>query len=202
MLDIDFGTYPFVTSSNPSIGGCIAGLGLAPSKLQSLIGVVKAYTTRVGAGPYPTEIFGDLADLLRSVGAEYGTTTGRPRRVGWLDAVALKYVNRINGFTHFNITKLDVLSGIDELKIGVAYISPDGQTLTSVPASLSLLEKCDVKYETVPGWKEDISKVRNWQDLPENARKYVQKIEELVGVYCRWIGVGPERDAIVIKPEN
>eukprot|EP01026_Neomeris_dumetosa_P051334 TRINITY_DN4515_c0_g1_i2.p1 TRINITY_DN4515_c0_g1~~TRINITY_DN4515_c0_g1_i2.p1 ORF type:complete len:552 (-),score=74.04 TRINITY_DN4515_c0_g1_i2:247-1848(-) len=202
MLDIDFGTYPFVTSSNPSVGGVISGLGLAPSKLESIIGVVKAYTTRVGAGPYPTELFGDLAEQLRSVGAEFGTTTGRPRRIGWLDIVALRYVNRINGFTHFNITKLDVLSGLEELKIGVAYITPSGQTLTSVPADLGLLEECTVKYDTVPGWKEDISKVRNWQDLPENARKYIERIEELVGVYCRWIGVGPGRDAIVIKPET
>eukprot|EP01025_Chloroclados_australasicus_P067844 TRINITY_DN9410_c0_g1_i2.p1 TRINITY_DN9410_c0_g1~~TRINITY_DN9410_c0_g1_i2.p1 ORF type:complete len:446 (+),score=53.75 TRINITY_DN9410_c0_g1_i2:82-1419(+) len=160
MLDIDFGTYPFVTSSNPSIGGIVTGLGLAPSKLQTIIGVVKAYTTRVGAGPYPTEVFDDLAEQLRTVGGEFGTTTGRPRRVGWLDIVALRYVNRINGFTHFNITKLDVMSGLDELKIGVAYVAPDGKTLTSVPASLSLLEKCTVKYDVMPGWKEDISKVR------------------------------------------
>eukprot|EP01025_Chloroclados_australasicus_P067847 TRINITY_DN9410_c0_g1_i8.p2 TRINITY_DN9410_c0_g1~~TRINITY_DN9410_c0_g1_i8.p2 ORF type:complete len:204 (+),score=23.14 TRINITY_DN9410_c0_g1_i8:845-1456(+) len=202
MLDIDFGTYPFVTSSNPSIGGIVTGLGLAPSKLQTIIGVVKAYTTRVGAGPYPTEVFDDLAEQLRTVGGEFGTTTGRPRRVGWLDIVALRYVNRINGFTHFNITKLDVMSGLDELKIGVAYVAPDGKTLTSVPASLSLLEKCTVKYDVMPGWKEDISKVRKWANLPENARKYVERIEELVGVHCKWIGVGPGRDAIIIKPKT
>jgi len=201
MLDIDFGTYPYVTSSNPSIGGIATGLGLAPNKIQALVGVVKAYTTRVGAGPYPTEIFGTLAERLREIGREYGTTTGRPRRIGWMDIVALRYVCRINGLTHLNLTKLDVLSEQDEILIGVRYRSKDGEILASVPADLETLEGVTVEYETMPGWKSDISKVRRWEDLPQAARDYVQRIEDLIGVYCKWIGVGPGRDAIVNKPK-
>lgn len=202
MLDIDFGTYPFVTSSNPSVGGVAAGLGLAPSKYDALIGVVKAYTTRVGSGPYPTEIFGELAEELREIGREYGTTTGRPRRVGWLDIVALRYVNRINGFTHLNLTKLDVLSTLPEIKLGVGYRTTSGELLTSVPADLEVLEGVTVEYETMPGWQTDISKVRSWEDMPAAARAYVERVEELLGVHIKWIGVGPGRDAIVIKPKN
>lgn len=200
MLDIDFGTYPFVTSSNPSIGGVLTGLGIAPSRLGAIIGVAKAYTTRVGAGPYPTELHGSMAEELREIGAEYGTTTGRPRRIGWLDMVALKYVTAINGLTHINLTKLDVLSGLDEIKVGVAYKAPDGSILRGFPADLDLLERCEVVYDVLPGWKSDISKVRQWEDLPEAAQKYVQYVEGSVGVHCKWIGVGPGRDAIVLKP--
>jgi len=193
LLDVDFGTYPFVTSSNPSIGGVLTGLGIAPTKLGAIVGVAKAYTTRVGAGPYPTEIFGQLAEELREIGAEYGTTTGRPRRIGWLDMVALKYVCQINGLTHLNITKLDVLSELDEIKVGVGYRSPDGSILPSFPSSLEIMEQCEVVYETMPGWKEDISGVRTWDDLPRAAQEYVQYIEDSTGVYCKWIGVGPGR---------
>ena len=201
MLDLDFGTYPFVTSSNPSLGGVCSGLGLAPNKFETVIGVAKAYTTRVGSGPYPTELFGDLADDLRAIGYEYGTTTGRPRRIGWLDMVALNFASKINGFTHLNITKLDCLSELDEIKIGVAYKLPDGTTTTAFPASIEELEKVEVVYETLPGWKSDISDVRDWKDMPENAKNYVKRVEELSGgVECRFIGVGPGRDAIVIKP--
>eukprot|EP00210_Caulerpa_lentillifera_P000102 g98.t1 len=202
MLDIDFGTYPFVTSSNPSIGGCISGLGLAPNKIQSIIGVTKAYTTRVGAGPYPTEIFGPMADQLREAGGEYGTTTGRPRRVGWLDMVALKYTTRINGLTHINITKLDVLSDLDQIQIGVGYKTKSGDLLESVPADLETLSEVEVVYESLSGWKSDISRVRVWDDLPIEARSYIDRIEELTGVYCQWIGVGPSRDAMVLKPQS
>ena len=200
MLDLDFGTYPFVTSSNPAIGGVSKGLGLAPRKFETIIGVAKAYTTRVGAGPYPTELFGDVADKLRELGYEYGTTTGRPRRIGWLDMVALNYANQINGFTHLNITKLDVLSEMDELKIGVAYELPNGKTTTAFPADIATLENVKVVYETLPGWKTDIANVRSWDDMPENAKKYILRCEELSGVECRYIGVGPGRDAMVIKP--
>ena len=201
MLDLDFGTYPFVTSSNPSLGGVCSGLGLAPNKFETVIGVAKAYTTRVGSGPYPTELFGDLADDLRAIGYEYGTTTGRPRRIGWLDMVALNFASKINGFTHLNITKLDCLSELDEIKIGVAYKLPDGTTTTAFPASIEELEKVEVVYETLPGWKSDIFGVRDWNDMPENAKNYVKRVEELSGgVECRFIGVGPGRDAIVIKP--
>eukprot|EP00958_Prasinococcus_capsulatus_P005991 scaffold571_cov364-Prasinococcus_capsulatus_cf.AAC.6 len=225
MLDLDFGTYPFVTSSNPSIGGVCAGIGLAPSKFQCIIGVVKAYTTRVGSGPYPTEIFGDLAEELRAEGCvvvwhgaallvaavcvlltrpslcdryEYGTTTGRPRRIGWLDVVALNYANQINGFTHINLTKLDVLSKLPEIKVGVGY-KVDGKVLTSVPSDLGTLERAEVEYITLPGWQEDISTCREWSELPLNARKYVEQIEELTGTPCTFIGVGPGRDAMIFK---
>lgn len=202
MLDIDFGTYPYVTSSNPSIGGVLIGLGLAPKRLGSIVGVAKAYTTRVGAGPYPTEIFGDLAEQLREVGAEYGTTTGRPRRVGWLDLVALRYANDINGFTQLNLTKLDVLDGLDEIKVGVTYHDgKTGEKLSTVPADIDTLARVEVEYETLPGWRQDISKARSWEELPENAQKYVQFIEDRIGVHVKWIGVGPGRDAVVIKPQ-
>lgn len=202
MLDIDFGTYPYVTSSNPSIGGVIAGLGIAPNKLECIIGVVKAYTTRVGEGPYPTEIHGELAETLREVGAEYGTTTGRPRRIGWLDIPALRYVTRINGFTDLNLTKLDVLSDLDVIKLGVGYKGPDGSLLPSMPANIADLEAVQVVYEEMPGWKEDISGARTWDDLPANAKLYIKRIEELVGVQCTWIGVGPGRLAMVTQPSH
>ncbi|KXZ48552.1 hypothetical protein GPECTOR_27g723 [Gonium pectorale] len=200
MLDVDFGTYPYVTSSNPSIGGIATGLGLPPTNYSAVVGVVKAYTTRVGAGPYPTEIFGDLAEDLRAIGHEYGTTTGRPRRIGWMDIIALRYTARINGLTHLNITKLDVLSGLDEIKIGVGYKTKDGATLRSVPADLETLESVEVVYETMPGWKSDISGVRDWKDMPAAAKAYVERLEELVGIHVKWIGVGPGRDALVVKP--
>ena len=200
MLDLDFGTYPFVTSSNPSLGGVCAGLGLAPNKFETVIGVAKAYTTRVGAGPYPTELFGQLADDLREKGFEYGTTTGRPRRIGWLDIVALNYASQINGFTHINLTKLDVLSGLPTLEIGVAYKLPDGTVTTDFPSDIETLEKVEMVYESMPGWEEDISGIRTWDALPEACKAYVMKIEELCGVECRYLGVGPGRDAIVIKP--
>ncbi|CAL5221508.1 g3712 [Coccomyxa viridis] len=199
MLDLDFGTYPFVTSSNPSIGGVASGLGLAPTKFQAIIGVAKAYTTRVGAGPYPTEVFGDLAEDLRRIGVEYGTTTGRPRRVGWLDIPALRYATRINGLTHINLTKLDVLSELETIKLGVGY-KVDGKSITSVPSEIATLEKVEMEYEDIPGWQTDISKVRRWDDLPKNAKDYIARIQELIGVKIEWIGVGPGRDAIVIQP--
>ena len=200
MLDLDFGTYPFVTSSNPSLGGVCSGLGLAPNKFETVIGVAKAYTTRVGAGPYPTELFGELADDLREKGYEYGTTTGRPRRIGWLDVVALNYASAINGFTHLNLTKLDVLSGLPELKIATAYKLGDGTVTNAFPSSIEELEKVECVYETMPGWEEDISDMRDWDELPSGCKAYVEKIEELTGVECRYLGVGPGRDAIVVKP--
>lgn len=199
MLDLDFGTYPFVTSSNPSIGGVIAGLGLPPAALGAVIGVAKAYTTRVGAGPYPTEIEGALAEDLRAVGAEYGTTTGRPRRIGWLDVPALRYAARLNGLTHLNLTKLDVLSGLDTIRIGVGY-ELDGAPLPSFPSAITDLERVTVVYEDLPGWRTDISGARAWDDLPPAAKAYVARVEALVGVKCAWIGVGPGRDAIVTQP--
>ncbi|OWM67217.1 adenylosuccinate synthetase 2, chloroplastic [Punica granatum] len=199
MLDIDFGTYPFVTSSSPSAGGICTGLGIAPRVLGDLIGVVKAYTTRVGSGPFPTEILGKGGDLLRFAGQEFGTTTGRPRRCGWLDIVALRYCCLINGFSSLNLTKLDVLSDLPEIQLGVAYKHTDGTPINSFPADLRLLEQLKVEYEVLPGWQVDISSIRTYSDLPKAARQYVERIEELVGVPIHYIGVGPGRDALIYK---
>mmetsp|Transcript_38619 Transcript_38619/g.74019 ORF Transcript_38619/g.74019 Transcript_38619/m.74019 type:complete len:511 (+) Transcript_38619:61-1593(+) len=203
MLDINFGTYPFVTSSSPSIGGVIAGLGISHNKFSDVIGVAKAYTTRVGAGPYPTEIFGDLGEDIRSKGYEYGTTTGRPRRCGWLDMVALNYALQVNGFTSINLTKLDVLSGLKEIQLGIAYKDPKtGETIDYMPADAEYLGSLETVYETHPGWEEDISGVREYEDLPEAAKNYINRIEELMGgtCPCKYIGVGPGRDAMAVKP--
>jgi len=194
LLDIDFGTYPFVTSSNTTIGGACTGLGIAPTKITEVVGVVKAYTTRVGQGPFPTELFDEFGHDLQSIGREFGTTTGRVRRCGWLDVVILRYTNIINRYTSINLTKLDVLTGFKELKIGVEYKS-EGKIVESFPGSLVDLAKCEVVYETLPGWKEDITGVRKFEDLPENCRRYVERIEALIGVPIRYIGVGPARDA-------
>ncbi|KAL6637660.1 hypothetical protein ACP70R_025232 [Stipagrostis hirtigluma subsp. patula] len=199
MLDIDFGTYPFVTSSSPSAGGICTGLGIAPRSIGDLIGVVKAYTTRVGSGPFPTELLGKTGDLLRASGMEFGTTTGRPRRCGWLDIVALKYCCQINGFSSLNLTKLDVLTGLKEIKLGIKYCTDSGNTVESFPADLDLLEQIKVKYEVLPGWEDNISSVRDYNDLPETARRYVERIEELVGIPVHYIGVGPGRDALIYK---
>ncbi|KAK6945315.1 Adenylosuccinate synthetase [Dillenia turbinata] len=210
MLDIDFGTYPFVTSSSPSAGGICTGLGIPPKALGDLIGVVKAYTTRVGSGPFPTEILGQGGDLLRLAGQEFGTTTGRPRRCGWLDVVALKYCCQINGFSSLNLTKLDVLSDLPEIQLGVSYKLIDGTPVKSFPADLHVLEQVKasivtfallhlVEYEVLPGWQYDISSIRDYNDLPVAARRYVERIEELVGVPIHYIGVGPGRDALIYK---
>uniref|UniRef100_A0A1D1Y6M5 Adenylosuccinate synthetase, chloroplastic n=1 Tax=Anthurium amnicola TaxID=1678845 RepID=A0A1D1Y6M5_9ARAE len=199
MLDVDFGTYPYVTSSSPSAGGICTGLGIAPRCLGDLIGVVKAYTTRVGEGPFPTEILGKGGDLLRVAGMEFGTTTGRPRRCGWLDIVALKYCCQINGFSSLNLTKLDVLSDLQEIKLGVSYRCIGGKQMESFPADLQTLEQLQVVYEVLPGWQSDISSIRNYNELPPAARHYVERIEELVGVPIHYVGVGPGRDALIYK---
>ncbi|XP_074275094.1 adenylosuccinate synthetase 2, chloroplastic-like [Silene latifolia] len=199
LLDIDFGTYPFVTSSSPSAGGISTGLGIAPRAIGDLIGVVKAYTTRVGSGPFPTELLGESGDLLRTAGQEFGTTTGRPRRCGWLDIVALKFCCQINGFSSLNLTKLDVLSDLSEIQLGVAYKDVDGTPIKSFPGDLRVLERLKVEYEVLPGWKTDISSIRNYADLPLAARQYVERIEQLVGVPVHYIGVGPGRDALIYK---
>jgi len=197
MLDIDFGTYPYVTSSNCSIGGAITGLGLSPEKLGAVIGIMKAYTTRVGAGPFPTEITDTLGEQIRKVGHEFGTTTGRPRRCGWLDAFAMKYTHMINNFNVINMTKLDVLSGLDTVKLGVAY-KHKGKRLDSFPSNLEVLSEVEVEYETFDGWKTDITKIRAIDDLPKNAFKFVKKVEEVVGCPIGWVGVGPGREAMAL----
>jgi adenylosuccinate synthase len=197
-FEIDFGTYPYVTSSSPTVGGACTGLGVAPYQIGQIIGIVKAYTTRVGEGPFPTESNDGPGAIMRKVGHEFGTTTGRPRRCGWLDIVQLRYTQMLNGMTDLAVTKLDVLSGFTELKIGVKYFL-NGKEISSMPAHVADLAKVQVEYITLPGWKEDISKVRNYADLPQNARSYVETIEKLIGVPVTWIGVGPSREAIVEK---
>mmetsp|Transcript_3076 Transcript_3076/g.4096 ORF Transcript_3076/g.4096 Transcript_3076/m.4096 type:complete len:525 (-) Transcript_3076:3551-5125(-) len=196
MLDIDFGTYPFVTSSNPSVGSVLTGLGVSPDKVRGIYGTVKAYCTRVGEGPFPTELIPvgpkSIGYHLGTVGAEYGTTTGRQRRCGWLDIPQMKYSCLINGFSAINLTKLDVLTGLKEIKLGVAY-KHDGIFLESMPSCLKTLSECEVVYESLPGWNEDISKCKTFDELPKNAQKYVLRVQELLGVPVRWIGVGPNR---------
>jgi len=196
MLDIDFGTYPYVTSSSTTIGGCSTGLGVPPSKINCTIGIVKAYTTRVGAGPFPTELLDETGERLRKVGHEFGTTTGRPRRCGWLDLVVLKYSHMLNDFNFLNLTKLDVLSGIQELKVGVAY-KLNGKTLDSIPSDLEELAKVEVEYVTLPGWSEDLAACRTFESLPAAAQKYVTFIDEFLGVKCRWVGVGAGREDMI-----
>jgi len=200
LLDLDFGTYPFVTSSSPSVGGVCTGCGLSPEKLTQRLGVVKAYSTRVGSGPFPTEDLGGVGEQLRATGGEFGVTTGRPRRCGWLDIVSVRYTHMLNAFTALNITKLDVLSAIPVIRIGVAYKHKDLGTLASFPADLDILGECEVEYEDHEGWMCDISKVTSWEALPELARKYVSRIEELVGCPVRWVGVGPDRSNMLEKP--
>jgi len=201
MLDIDFGTYPYVTSSSPIVGGACTGLGVAPSQIGRIIGIVKAYTTRVGEGPFPTESTDHHGETMRKKGHEYGTTTGRPRRCGWVDIVQLRYTQMLNGMTDLAVTKLDILSGFSELKIGVKYII-DGNESPSMPAHVNDLARVKVEYITVPGWQEDITAVRKYDDLPENARKYVEIIESLLEVPVTWIGVGPGREAIIEKKHS
>ncbi|GMM37273.1 adenylosuccinate synthase [Saccharomycopsis crataegensis] len=204
LLDIDFGTFPFVTSSNTGIGGVLTGLGIPPQSIDEIFGVVKAYTTRVGEGPFPAEQLNEIGQALQKIGAEVGVTTGRPRRCGWLDLVILKYSTRINGYTLLNLTKLDVLDTFEEIKVAVAYkYTPPGATeavvLDSFPADLKVLSKVEVVYETFPGWKQDISKITKYEDLPENCQKYIEYIEKYLGVPIKWIGTGPGRDSTIIK---
>ena len=181
MLDIDQGTYPFVTSSNPVAGGVTIGSGVGPSKIDKVVGVCKAYTSRVGDGPFPTELFDEVGDRIREVGHEYGTTTGRPRRVGWFDSVVMRHSRRVSGITNLSLNSIDVLSGLDTVKICVAY-DLDGERIDHYPASLEQLKRCKPIYEELPGWSEDITGVRHLDELPENARNYVRRVGELVGV--------------------
>lgn len=196
MLDLDYGTYPYVTSSATSIGGVCTGLGIPPTLIKKIVGVIKAYTTRVGGGPFPTEQLNDVGVQLQEVGAEWGVTTGRRRRTGWLDLVVMKYSTLINGYTSLNLTKLDVLDGFKEIKVGVKYLV-DGKELDGFPADLDLLAKVEVEYVTFPGWETNISEVTSFDQLPENCQKYVKFIEEYLGVKVEWIGVGPARHSTI-----
>jgi adenylosuccinate synthase len=196
MLDVDHGTYPFVTSSSATSGGASTGSGIAPNRLDRIIAVIKAYTTRVGSGPFPTELFDDNGEYLRSQGHEYGTTTGRPRRCGWYDAPIARYSARINGVTDFVLTKLDVLSGLETIPVCVAY-DVDGERVDEVPVSQTDFHHAVPIYEEFPGWQEDITGAREFGDLPANAQSYIRALEAMSGARISAIGVGPEREQVV-----
>ena len=198
MLDVDHGTYPFVTSSNATSGGAATGSGVAPNRMKRVIAVVKAYTTRVGSGPFPTELLDASGEFLRVKGAEFGTTTGRPRRCGWYDAPVARYSARINGVTDFVLTKLDVLTGLDRIPVCVAY-DVDGIRVDEVPVSQSDFHHAVPIYEEFAGWTENITGVRTFDDLPKNARDYVLALEKMSGARISAIGVGPDREAIVVR---
>ena len=196
-LDIDHGTYPFVTSSSTVAGNACCGTGIGPTKISGVIGIVKAYTTRVGAGPFQSELFDAVGDRIQEIGAEFGATTGRRRRCGWLDTVIVQNSVRLNGLTGLAITKLDVLGGLDELKICTGY-RVNGDTLSDFPASLKVLGACEPIYETLPGWSEDISAIRSFGELPENTRAYLNRVEELLETPIDIISVGPGRDQTIV----
>jgi len=198
MLDVDHGTYPFVTSSNATSGGAVTGSGIGPNRIDRIIAVVKAYTTRVGAGPFPTELFDESGEFLRAKGFEFGTTTGRPRRCGWYDAPIARYTARINGVTDFVLTKLDVLTGLETIPVCVAY-EVDGVRYDEVPVSQSDFHHAKPVYEDFPGWTEDITMVRHFEDLPKNAQDYVLALEAMSGARISAIGVGPDREAILTR---
>ncbi len=197
-LDIDYGTYPYVTSSNTTSGGACTGLGLAPSRMESVIGIVKAYTTRVGAGPFPTELLDATGEQLRKQGGEFGATTGRPRRCGWFDAIVVKNAITVNGINTVNLTKLDVLTGFDSIKVAHKY-RLNSKEISFIPSSIEDFEKVEVEYIELPGWSEDLSKIRNFDELPENAKNYVLKLEEILEVPINYIGVGVHRTDMIYR---
>ena len=192
LLDIDVGTYPFVTSSHPTAGGFCEGSGVGPTLIDNCLGVAKSYITRVGKGPFPTELNDEVGDRIRNVGGEFGTVTGRPRRTGWFDAVIIRYAVRVNGLTSLAINKLDTLSGIETLKICVAY-KKNGEILKDFPVDISLLEGCEPVYEELPGWTENLSKCHSFDELPENAKNYIRFIEKQADCHVSMVGVGPDR---------
>ncbi len=197
-LDIDHGTYPYVTSSNTTCGGACTGLGFPPNKIENVVGIMKAYTTRVGEGPFPTEL-GDIeGKMLQDQGAEYGATTGRPRRCGWLDIISVKNAIDINGITSINLTKLDVFGGFKKIKIGISY-KLDGEMVNYIPSSLDDFDKVKVDYLEMDGWTEDISKAKKFSDLPKNCQDYVKKLEELLETPINFIGVGVHRDEMIFR---
>ncbi|GAB7349897.1 hypothetical protein MBLNU459_g0588t1 [Dothideomycetes sp. NU459] len=198
LLDIDWGTYPMVTSSNTGIGGVFTGLAISPFKLKEVIGVVKAYQSRVGGGPFPTEQINEIGEKLQTIGREFGVTTGRKRRCGWLDLVLLKYSCAINHYTSFNLTKLDILDSFEEIKVATGY-KIDGQELPTFPATVDALSKAEPIYETLPGWNTPTTGVKTYEDLPANTKKYIQFIEKYCGVGVKWIGTGPAREAMIVR---
>ena len=197
LLDVDHGTYPFVTSSNPTAGGACTGSGIGPTRITRVIGILKAYTTRVGSGPFPTELLDEWGERLRSVGGEVGVTTGRPRRCGWFDAPIARYATRVNGLTDIFLTKLDVLTGIERIPVCVAY-EIDGKRIDELPMTQTDFHHAKPIYEELPGWTEDISSARSMEELPVNARAYVERLEELSGAPISAIGVGQDRDATIV----
>lgn len=201
MLDIDYGTYPYVTSSHPISGGVGVGAGVAPKKIDKVFGVVKAYCTRVGEGPFPTEQLNDIGDKLRNAGHEFGTVTGRPRRTGWLDACVVKYAGQLSGTDYMAVTRLDILDSFDEIKMCTAY-KIDGEILNEIPASLKVLAKVEPVYETFAGWKTDISQIRRYEDLPANAKKYLERMAEVTGIKLGIVSVGPNREQTIVLAEN
>ena len=193
LLDVDHGTYPFVTSSNPTAGGAATGSGIGPTRIERVVGVLKAYTTRVGSGPFPTELHDQWGEYLRKTGGEYGVTTGRARRCGWFDAVIARYATRVNGVTDFFVTKLDVLSGLDKVPVCVAY-DVDGARHTEMPMTQTEFHHAVPVYEYFDGWWEDLSDAREFADLPRNAQAYVRALEEMIGAPVAAVGTGPRRD--------
>lgn len=194
LLDLDLGTYPYVTSSHPTAGGCCVGTGIGPTCIDEVIGVAKSYTTRVGKGPFPTELCDETGDLIRNRGHEFGTTTGRPRRTGWFDAVIVRHAVRINGLTAVAINKLDTLSGIGDLKICVGYRTGDGSETADFPPTLEELAKCTPVYKTLPGFTGDLGACKSFNELPENAKAYLKEIETIIGCPVRMVGIGPGRE--------
>ena len=201
MLDIDYGTYPYVTASHPISGGVGVGAGVAPKKIDKVFGVVKAYCTRVGEGPFPTEQLNEIGDKLRNAGHEFGTVTGRPRRTGWLDACVVRYAGQLSGIDYMAVTRLDILDSFDEIKMCVAY-EIDGKVINEFPASLKVLGKVKPIYETFEGWQTDISGIRNYDDLPINARKYLERMAEVTKINLGIVSVGPNRDQTIVLAKN
>lgn len=198
LLDLDLGTYPFVTSSHPTSGGFSVGAGIGPNMIKDVVGIVKSYTTRVGEGPFVTELNDETGDKIRTQGREFGTTTGRARRCGWFDAVIVRYAARVNGLTSISLMLLDVLTGFDTVKICTSYQMGD-KVLKEFPASLEDLAKCEPIYEELEGWSEDLTGIENYEDLPQNAKKYIAKIEELIGVSVDMVSVGPNRAQTIVR---
>ena len=197
LLDIDFGTYPYVTSSHPLSAGVCVGTGVGPMIISNIIGVAKAYTTRVGKGPFPTELNDEIGETIRNKGGEFGTTTGRPRRTGWFDAVIVRHSVRVNGLSSLAINKLDTLGGIGDLKVCVAYKNPDGTVIENFPAALEELADCVPVYETLKGFDDDVSSCRSFDELPEACKKYIERLEELCDCHISMVGVGPDREQII-----
>ena len=198
LLDVDHGTYPFVTSSNPTSGGATVGSGVGPTRISTVIGILKAYTTRVGSGPFPTELNDDMGEYLRKQGGEFGVTTGRSRRTGWFDAVIARYASRVNGITDYFLTKLDVLSGLEKVPVCVAY-EVDGRRVDEMPMTQTDVHHATPVYEELPGWFEDISHCRTFDELPANAKAYVEYLESIIGARVSAIGVGPGRDQTIVR---